>query len=82
MSDAPSPQASAAVWRAFVSEAAERAAFYAEHAARYAAIGDDAGLNRSVRLMSQLAVKAAEGLPRLAEAARQDRAMRDMARQG
>ncbi|MRI57636.1 hypothetical protein D8770_27535 [Methylobacterium sp. DB1607] len=67
-------------FREFIAEIVARAAVYAQHAESYARLGDDAGLQRSVRLMTTCAVKAAETLPMLAEAARGDRAIRDAAR--
>ncbi|MEH3117087.1 MAG: hypothetical protein PGN25_05615 [Methylorubrum populi] len=67
-------------FRSFIAETAERAAAYAEHVASYAQLGDDTGLHRAVRMMTVCAVKAAETLPMLAEAARQDAAMRAAAR--
>lgn len=67
-------------FREFIAETVSRAGAYAQHAESYARLGDDAGLQRSVRLMTACAVKAAETLPMLAEAARGDRALRDAAR--
>lgn len=76
----PEPGATVETQRAFIAEAAERAAAYAGHVLSYADLRDDAGLARSVRLMTQAAVRAAETLPGFAEAARQQAALRTAAR--
>lgn len=80
MPDRPGPQAPADEMRAFIAEAAHRAALYATHAVDYAAIGDDRGLARSMRLLASCAIAGGECLPLLAAAAARDAALREAAR--
>lgn len=75
--DASSP---ADAFREFIAETVARGIAYGQHAESYADLRDDAGLHRAVQMMTRCVVKAAETLPMLTEAARQDRAMRDAAR--
>lgn len=80
MPDRPGPQAPADEMRAFIAEAAHRAALYATHAVDYAAIGDDRGLARSMRLLATCAIAGGDCLPLLAAAAARDTALRESAR--
>ena len=76
----PDASRPADAFREFIAEAAQRAAAYADLAARYADLRDDAGLVRAVRLMTVCAGKAAETLPMLKAAESRDRALREAAR--
>lgn len=80
MADRPGVDASAATLRALIVEAAERAGLYALHAAELAAIGDDTGVARAMKMLATTAVRGAEILPDLQEAVRQERALREAAR--
>ncbi|MCJ2014981.1 hypothetical protein [Methylobacterium sp. J-076] len=51
-----------------VADIAHQASLYARHAVEYAALRDDRGLMRSLRLLTICAAHAAEALPGFAEA--------------
>ncbi|TXM65877.1 hypothetical protein FV226_24335 [Methylobacterium sp. WL12] len=87
MSDADLPpigantsSTTATLHRDAIADAAYRASIYAAHAVEYAQLGDDRGLNRSLRLLAICASHAANGLPGLAEAVETDRLWRDSMR--
>lgn len=66
--------------REAIADAAWKACVYAQHACEYAQLGDDRGLQRSLRMLAICAAHAANALPALARAVEADEHHRQSAR--
>jgi len=58
--------------REAIADLAYKASVYAQHACEYAQLGDDRGLQRSLRMLAICAAHAANALPALARAVEAD----------
>jgi hypothetical protein len=86
MNNAPSlidpgpPSITVSLHREAIADTAWRACVYAQHACEYAQLGDDRGLQRSLRMLAICAAHAANALPALAQAVEADDRMGQSAR--
>lgn len=82
MSTAPSliesefPSVTVSLHREAIADTAYKASIYAQHAVEYAQLGDDRGLQRSLRMLAICAAHAADALPALAQAVEADERFR------
>lgn len=74
------PSLAVSLHRESIADMAYKAAIFAQHAADYAALGDDRGLQRSLRMLAICAAHAASALPALAQAVEADDRLRQSAR--
>lgn len=74
------PSLPVSLHREAIADMAWKAAIFAQHAADYAALGDDRGLQRSLRMLAICAAHAANALPALAQAVEADDRLRQSAR--
>lgn len=73
------PSLAVSLHREAIADMAYKAAIFAQHAADYAALGDDRGLQRSLRMLAICAAHAADALPALAQAVEADERLRQSA---